>query len=114
MKLNILRSPRKFKPDKKGRVVIRDFGSITIEADEQITLRSSKGANYDIVAKSWGYYATPSINSRLMKEGYKTALVKNSTNRYFIMLVEYGKTGSFKNYLRKHRETLIEWLDERN
>ena len=32
---------------------------------------------YDIVKKNWGFYATPSINGRLIKFGYKTCLIKN-------------------------------------
>ena len=74
---------------------------------------NSEGKEYDIVAKEWGFYATPSINGRLINQGYKTALVKNSYGKYYIMVVDIDKLRIFKNYLTKDNQTLIEWLDEK-
>ena len=38
--------------------------------------------------ENWGFYATPSINDRLHKQGYRCALVKNKKGSLYIMLIE--------------------------
>ena len=53
-----------------------------------ISFCTDDGSEYDVVAKEWGFYATPSINARLIDQGFKTALVKNTKNRFYIMLVK--------------------------
>ena len=85
MKNLLNESPRVFSVND---IEISDYGKIELDANEQITLINKSGQEYDIAAKDWGYYATPSLNSRLAKEGFKTALVKNSFNRYFIMRMQ--------------------------
>ena len=42
------------------------------------------GKEYDFVAKDWGFYASPSINDRLVREGFKVALVSNTENKIFM------------------------------
>lgn len=110
MKNQLNESPRTFSVND---IEISDYGKIELAANEQITLVNDSGQNYDIVAKNWGYYATPSVNSRLTKEGFKTALVKNSFNRYFIMIVKKGSLEQFQSYLESDNQELVEWLDER-
>ena len=78
-----------------------------------ISFVNPEGKEYDIVAKDWGFYATPSINGRLLDEGFKTALVKNSFNKFYIMLVDPNKMEVFDKYLETDNQELVEWLDER-
>ena len=81
--------------------------------DEQITFVKPSGARYDFASKDWGYYATPSINNRLTKENFKTALVKNSIGNYYIMVVEKNKLDLFFKYCESEKNKLVEWLDEK-
>ena len=104
---------RKFKVGLKKIVELSDVGKIKLLTDEIITFITESGKEYDLGRKSWGFYATPSINSRLKKEGFKTALVKNTQNRYYIMLVEKEKVDEFFSYIYEDQQEVIEWLDER-
>lgn len=60
---------RKFKPSKNSAIVLKDCGKIILNDNEQVTFseRNKKNSDYDVTKKEWGYYATPSINSRLKK-----------------------------------------------
>lgn len=82
-----------------GDTKIKDFGKIELDTDEMISFKTKTGKEYDFAVKEWGFYATSSINGRLSKEGFKTALVKNSFNKYFINIVEREKVEEFKKYL---------------
>ncbi len=113
MKINLKKSPRTYKVGLKQNIIIKDFGSINLEPNEQITFKTIDDKEYDFCRKSWGYYATPSINSRLIKFGFKTALVKNSKGQIYIMVVEKDKIEDFFNYLENDSNELIEWLDEK-
>lgn len=85
---------------------------IMLDADELITLRTKDAREYDIVAKEWGFYATPSINVRLKNQGFRTALVENSEGKLFIMLSEVDKLDAFREYLKTENQKIIAWLDE--
>ena len=97
----------------RGGITIKDFGKIFLEANEMISFKTETGKEYDFTAKEWGFYATPSINGRLKKEGFRTALVVNEDNKIFIMVVEIEKIPLFKKYLKKNQDNkMICWLDE--
>ena len=104
--------PRIFTTGTKGRSPISDCGEVYLNPDEQITFVTASGKNYDFVAKDWGYYATPSINGRLAREGFKTAIVKNQGGKYFIMVVDKDSLADFEAYLSTENSTTIDWLDE--
>ncbi len=70
--------PREFQV---GPVTISHCADVELEPDEQITLVSGSGTEYDIVRKSWGYYATPSTNRRLAEHGLRAALTANADGR---------------------------------
>lgn len=61
---------------------IKEVVFYTYKDNEQINLVNENKKKYDFVKKSWGYYATLSMNGRLKKEGFKTVLVKNKSNKY--------------------------------
>ena len=57
---------------------------MVLEGDELITFKNSD-TEYDFSKKNWGYYSTPSINSRLNYYGFDVFLVKNKIDgKYFI------------------------------
>ncbi len=111
MKIFPKNPPRKFKTGLNGNIEICDTGEINLDDDELITF-TKDGRRYDVVAKNWGYYATPSVNGRLAKEGYKTALVKNRFSRYYVLVVAEDKLKEFKEYLAADGQEVVSWLDE--
>ena len=102
---------REFKVGLNKSIILKDCGSIKLEKDEQVTFLTNKSAEYDVVRKSWGFYATPSINGRLKNFGLKTALVKNKFDQYYIMIVEKGFEEDFFKYLKDESNEIITWLD---
>ena len=112
MEFNFRVQPREFRVGRTKQIIISDCGSINLEADEQITLVDDNGKEYDIARKSWGYYATPSVNGRLQKFGYKTAIVMNElTNMKFVMIVEEDREVEFRDYCKEERLKVLEWLN---
>ena len=95
------------------QISISDCGRVSLEPDEQVTFVTQAGKEHDFVAKNWGFYATPSINGRLADQGFKTALVKSSFGKYYIMVVDPDKMADFNAYLKIERHEIAEWLDER-
>ena len=92
---------------------LKDFGKIILAENEMVSLLSNGGKEIDITAKSWGYYLGPSLNARLVKEGYKAALVLNQYNKIFLMVVEKTKMEGFKNYLKDNQDNrILCWVDE--
>ena len=60
-----------------------------------ITFVSGK-SEYDVVKKEWGYYATPSINKRLISYDINTCLIKNiKSKNLFLVLVHKRKKNNF-------------------
>jgi hypothetical protein len=114
MKFNELNPPRKFTVGKYVPIELSDYGKIELAPDELVTFVTEGGAEYDVGRKSWGFYATPSVNGRLQKFGFKTALVRNADNQYFVMLVERDKMRYFEQYLEQEQSEVAEWLDERS
>ena len=112
MKTKFMASPRFFNADKKGKIKISDCGKIWLDADEQVSFVTKSGREYDVAAKTWGFYATPSINSRLKKEGFKTALVKNKKGRYYVMIIEDDKLEDFYSYIKQEESSVEKWLSE--
>jgi hypothetical protein len=103
---------RKFKPSKYSDVVLKDCGKIILNNNEQVTFSDKYKQNndYDVTKKDWGYYATPSINSRLKKNNLISHIVINKyTNFFYIMLVHKNKKQLFLKYLKKENLKIITW-----
>ena len=109
MKFHKIDPPRNFKVNED--VSMSDWGRIELSPDEQVTFSTESGAEYDVARKSWGFYATPSLNGRLVKYGLRAALVKNSESKFYLMLVENGKEDQFSEYLNSESQKLVSWLD---
>lgn len=112
MRTEFRASPRIFSADKNGKIKISDYGKIWLDADEQVSFVTKSGREYDVAAKTWGFYATPSINGRLKKEGFRTALVKNKAGRYYVMIVEEDKLEDFYSYIKQEESSVEKWLSE--
>lgn len=110
MKFDALVPPRTFRAGKD--IQIRDCGRMRLDPDEQITFVTEDGAEYDVARKAWGFYATPSLNGRLVDHKLHAALVRNEAGRYYVFLLEDGKRPEFERYLHDERQTLVAWLDD--
>ena len=104
--------PRKFRVGLDKSVELSDCGKVHLKPDEQVTFVTPEGREHDFCAKSWGFYATPSVNGRLKDQGFKTALVKNSLGRFYIMVVDKDKLKEFEGYLQSDANHVVQWLDE--
>lgn len=104
--------PRPFTVGKRGQVVLKDCARVYLNADEQVTFCTESGGEYDVTRKSWGFYATPSLNGRLTQFGLRSALVRGTDGKRFVMLAERPSQPEFEAYLRQHELTLVAWLDD--
>ncbi len=112
MKFKSNKPPRIFKVGKASDISISDMGDIFLKPDEQVTFVTDKGNRHDFCRKSWGFYATPSINSRLKDENFVSALVVNNQKRIYLMVIEKTKIKDFRSYLKKEDQTVIAWLGD--
>lgn len=112
MKIKVLKKKRKFKVGYKKSITLSHTADIYLKSNELVTFISGKKKDqYDVAKKDWGYYATPSVNSRLKSFNFKTAIVKNKYKQIYIMLVNSDKMKSFKSYLKKEKSVVVSWLD---
>ncbi len=112
MNIKLKKYPRKFLVGSKKTLYIKDMGRIYLAPNEQLTFITENKKKYDFCRKNWGFYATPSINSRLKKEGFKTVLTKNPINRIFVMIIEKENMLKFKKYCKDHKLKILFWLDK--
>lgn len=104
--------PRPFPVGNSVKFEMKDCGTLRLEPDEQVTLVTASGAEYDVARKDWGFYATPSLNGRLEQFGLRGVLIKNrGTGRYFVLLVERGQEPAFDAYCAQENLAVIAWLD---
>lgn len=112
MKLDLKNPPRRFTVGHAVKGTLHDCGSLTLDADEQVTFLTEAGAEYDVTRKGWGYYATPSLNGRLSGFGLRAVLARSRiTGRAFLLLVETGKEAEFEAYAAQEEMTILAWLD---
>jgi hypothetical protein len=113
MKFTPIDPPRRFEVAGGGlRLSLSDCGRVALEPDEQVTFTTPAGAEYDVVRKDWGFYATPSTNARLRRFGLRAALVLSAFDKLFLVLVESGKEDAFLAYVTADKQRLLCWLDE--
>ena len=103
--------PRAFAVGFGEKTLMQDCGRIALDADEQVTFTTEDGAEYDLARKSWGFYATPSLNGRLADFGLHAVLVRNRLGRYFVLLVERGHEPEFERYIAVESLDVVAWLD---
>jgi hypothetical protein len=103
--------PREYRVGKDAGITIRDCAHIELSPDEQITLTTPSGTEFDVLRKSWGYYATPSLNGRLPEFHLHAALVRSPQGRYYLVLVEKDKRQEFLDYIAFEKLSVTAWLD---
>lgn len=86
-------------------------GTLHLDPDELISFRTESGGEYDVVRKSWGFYATPSLNARLPANGFCPVLALNPQGKLFVLLMERGKEEDFSRYLDSEKMLEICRLD---
>ncbi len=111
MKIEPKNPPRVYEVGRGAVVRMQDCGSVRLQADEQLTFTTEQGAEYDLARKNWGFYATPSLNGRLVQFGLHAVLVKNKIGRYFVLLMEDGKQAEFDEYMRLEELEIIARMD---
>ena len=85
---------------------------MALAPDEQITFTTESGAEHDVTRKSFGFYATQSLNARLPEHGLRAVLLRSAvTGRFFIFLVEHGKESAFDAYVAQEQMEVVSWLD---
>lgn len=102
---------REFGAGRNGRIRLKDCAKLILEPDEQVTFSTESGMEYDVTRKSWGFYATPSLNWRLMKYGLRAVLVRSPENKYHVLLVEKGREDDFERYLKDEDYSIVCWMD---
>ena len=110
MRVTYIDPPRMFPVGVREVIHLKDCGRVTLEPNEQVTFVTESGTEYDVVRKSWGYYATPSLNARLPSFGLKPALVR-SGERLYLLLVESVKEEEFHAYIERQGMEVLAWLD---
>jgi len=94
-------------------IVVSHVADIELGADEMITFTGPDAHEYDVVKKSWGYYATPSIDKRLPAYGLRAGLMRNIDTRHcFVVLVRDNALDDWQSYMADERQELVGWLDE--
>ena len=112
--MNVIKNdpPRTFEVGSpEHRFTLKDCAHITLEPDEQVTFLTESGAEYDVARKDWGFYATPSLNDRLLRFNLHAVLVKNQLGKFFVLFMEENKQDQFQEYLRLEHLDIITWLD---
>lgn len=114
MKLALHKQPRVFHVSLGNETVaIRDLGKVELLENEMVSFRTSSGKECDFIAKKWGFYPTSSVNQRMVKEGFRIALVRGPDNKCFIHVVDTEQMADYEAYLASHQEPpeVICWLD---
>ena len=95
--------------EKSKKIKLKHVANVKLNNNEQLTFLF-KESQYDFVKKNWGFYASPSINGRLKKEGFISALVKNKKKMIYLMVIHKSKITEFTNYCKKHDQKVFKWL----
>lgn len=112
MKFDRKDPPRRFTVGNQIQFDMHDCGNLALAPNEQVTLLTEAGGEYDIARKDWGFYATPSLDGRLSGFGLHAVLIRNTlTGRYFVLLMEQGQEDAFNAYLEQESLEIIAWLD---
>jgi SAM-dependent methyltransferase len=111
MKLRVNDPPRTFNIGRGEPITISDVAHIELEPNEQVTFEGAGGIEYDVARKAWGFYATPSLNGRLLDHKLRAVLARSQAHKYFVFLVERGREVDFQRYLDSEGNAIVRWLD---
>jgi hypothetical protein len=116
VKLTPIQPPRSFGVGKRGGT-LEHVADVELDHDEVVTLHTGSGTEFDVTRKSWGYYATPSLNGRLREHGLRAVLAvgvpraDGEPERMYVLLVEAGREDDFQTYIDAERMRVVGWLD---
>jgi hypothetical protein len=110
MEVERLDQPRRFSVGREGAVEISHCANVALAPDEQVTFTTAAGGELDVVRKSWGFYATPSLNRRLPEHGLHAFLV-HGESAAFVLLAEDGHEAEFEAYLAAEGLRVVARLD---
>jgi len=111
VKLRVNDPPRTFAIGRGEPITIKDCAHIELAPDEQVTFTTPAGGEYDVARKSWGFYATPSLNGRLLDFGFRAVLVRGPAAKYYVFLVERGREDELERYVAAEQNVIVRWLD---
>lgn len=111
MKLRVNDPPRKFEIGRGEKITISDCAHIELAPNEQVTFTTPDGHQYDVARKPWGFYATPSLNGRLLDFNLRAVIARSPIGKYFVFLVERGREAAFEQYLASEENVIVRWLD---
>ena len=111
MKLTRNDPPRTFATGRGEPITISDVAHVELAPDEQITFTTPAGGEYDVTRKAWGFYATPSLNGRLLDFNLRAVIARGPAAKYYVFLVERGQEPAFECYLAAEQNTIVRWLD---
>ena len=116
MKIHHVTPPREFGVGHRG-ATLAHVADIELAPDEVITFTAASGSEVDVTRKSWGYYATTSLNGRLREHGLRAALCvgvprePGGPQRMYLLLVESGREDDFESYIDAEKMYVVAWLD---
>lgn len=85
---------------------------LALDADEQITFVTPGGGEYDVAAKAWGSYLTPSLRGRLASFKLRPALIAGENGDMCLAIVDLGQVCGFLADLERRGCQLLRWLDD--
>jgi SAM-dependent methyltransferase len=111
MKLTLNDPPRTYATGRGEPITVSDVAHLELAANEQVTFTTPAGGEYDVTRKSWGFYATPSLNGRLLNHNLRAVIARGPAAKYYVFLVERGHEGEFERYLTAEQNEIVRWLD---
>ncbi len=107
--MRIKKLNRRFLVGVKKQIKITEKAKIFLKNNEQICFLHHKD-EYDFVKKNWGFYASPSINSRLKINNFRSFIVMNKKKHIYLMIVSKSKMKYFKDYLKIEKNKIVKEL----
>ena len=108
MESNLSKIPRIFRV---SEIAISDYGRITLQPWEMISLQITPGRECDITATPWGFYLGGSVNGRMKNHNLRVAIVRNPQGKLFVNAVESDKLSAFQEYIAVQGSLVIQWLE---
>jgi hypothetical protein len=116
VKVTPIQPPRTFAVGTRGGTLAH-VADVELGDDEVVTFRTGSETEFDVTRKSWGYYATPSLNGRLREHGLRAALAvgvprsDGEPERMYLLLVEAAREDDFQTYIDAEHMRVVGWLD---
>ena len=110
MYIKEINPPRIFAVGKKSDILLNHVATISLQNNEIVTFLGENNREYEITSKEWGFYATPSLNSRLKQSRICSCLVRSQEGKLFIHLVYSEKRYQHELYCESENLEIIEWF----